>query len=42
MYNGGEGSILNKSPKLMELLASGVTDGTALSAQMDHSKTAGG
>jgi hypothetical protein len=42
MYNGGEQSILSKSPNLMKMLNEGITDGTQLSKELDHSKSAGG
>lgn len=41
-YNCGLNVILNKSPKLMQMINSGTTDPKELVKQMDHSKTAGG
>lgn len=42
-YNGkGVTGTIKNSPKLISLIKSGITDGKTLSAEMDHSKTAGG
>lgn len=41
-YNIGVYKLLNNSPKLMEMLNSGVTDAVELSKQMDHNKSSTG
>lgn len=42
MYNGGEQSILSKSPNLIRMLSTGITDGSELSKELDYSKNSGG
>ena len=42
-YNGkGVKGTIASSPKLMQMINSGITDPTQLVTQMDHSKNAGG